>query len=118
MPLQASTTDQLPVGMTNCNPSRRTGIPLNRNALTVKSAVISMNHGMRNSPIGTAKKRKASGKRFCRAARTPNNVGTAATSIATNANWVSEFTAARSPNSHRKAVAATATSQIGQYSGA
>jgi hypothetical protein len=61
MPLHASTTDQLPVGMTNCNPSLRTGMPESRNAATVKSAVHSMNSGIKNSPIGTAKNRKNSG---------------------------------------------------------
>ena len=66
-------------------------------------AVQSINFGMANSPKGTAKNRKPSGKAMRFAAGRPIIIGTATTSMATKANWVTTLMAARSPSSQAKA---------------
>ena len=72
-------------------------MPLARSASTVKSAVRAISHGSRNSPNGTAKKRKASGNKITRAARQPASAGTESAISATSANWVTGLTLAKSP---------------------
>src|SRR5439155_9398086 len=93
--------------MTKSNPSRYTGIPLRRNARTVKSAVHSINWGSRNSPVGTANNMNASGNMITRVAGTPSTASVAAASNATNANWVTTLTVATSPANHATPIAAS-----------
>ena len=84
-------------------------MPLRRSAMTVKFAVHSINWGIRNSPMGTAKNRKPSGKMIRRATDMPSTAGTAKTSNATNASWVTALTATKSPNNQENAAPAIIT---------
>ena len=79
----------------------------------VKYAVQSINWGNMKSPIGTAKNMNAKGKKIARATCSPNTAGTANTSSAVKANWVTELTATRSPSSHIKASPATGSKSMG-----
>ena len=56
-----------------------------------------------NSPIGTAKNRKANGKARVAVTRQPSTRGTHDTIMAANAVWVAAATLTRSPNHHSKA---------------
>src|SRR5665811_664308 len=82
-------------------------MPLRRNAHMVKLAVHSINWGMTNSPIGTAKNKKPKGKMISRVIGKPNTAGTASTSNVTSASWVTALMAAKSPNNQTNAAQAT-----------
>ena len=118
MPLQASTTDQLPEGMTNCSPSRYTGTPLARTAATVKSAVHCISWGVNESPSDTAKNENARGNKISVVNCRPNTSGTASTTIAVKANCAAELATTKSPTSHSSAAAAIGSSIKGQGRGA
>jgi hypothetical protein len=94
-------------------PSRSTGIPVNCNASTVKSAVQSIIVGTTNSPKGTPKNRNSSGNRIVSATSKPNTAGTASTSIATMANCDAALTTTTSDTSHSKASSSSANSAHG-----
>ena len=66
-------------------PSRNTGTPVTRRAQTVKSAVRSMNVGIRISPKGQANIRKASGKAMTRPKPVPSSVTASTGTVATTA---------------------------------
>src|SRR5947207_7885495 len=86
IPLQASTTDHAPDGITKWFASRYTGTPDKRSAATVKSAVQSMSVGTRNSPAGTANSRNASANPNTREAAKPMTVTIDDCSMNTSAN--------------------------------
>src|SRR5215831_2808550 len=102
MPLQESTTDQLPLGIAKNSPSRNTGTPDARSATTVKSAVQSISVGTSESPNGTAKNRKHRGKANVRAQGRPSAPAITVGTIATTANWLGRLAAAISPASQHR----------------
>ena len=93
-------------------------MPVKLSAATVKSAVPSIRMGSRNSPMGTQKKTNKSGKVMALATRRPSTSGTANTSMATKASWVTELTTTRSPASQPAASKAMGSSIQGCGRGA
>ena len=94
IPEQASATSNLPVGIVRNTPSMKTGMPINRRPSTTMAAVTFCRVGIRKSPNGTAKNRKASGNSIARTSRQPRNVKTTDWIMPTSANSLPAFMSA------------------------